>query len=154
MEIIAQLCDKFASMMWLGWVFFGVLLCLSEIFLLSFFVLFVGISAIITGILVLIFPGISLVWQIVIFGALSLVMLLIFCNKLKGSFVKNKVNSDGDDFSNAVGIAEEDIMPGAAGGRVSFEGSSWPARTDVEIAAGEEVRVLRRENITLIVTKL
>lgn len=53
------------------WVIFGLLLMLSEIFLVSFFVLWFGAAAVVIGAIVYLFPDISLTWQIFLWTLLS-----------------------------------------------------------------------------------
>jgi len=53
------------------WVIFGLLLMLSEIFLVSFFVLWFGAAAVVIGGIVYLFPDLSLTWQIFLWTLLS-----------------------------------------------------------------------------------
>lgn len=144
--------------MWEKWIISGIVLCVLEILVPGFVICFFGVAAIITGILSYIFPNISLPWLFLIFSALSIVLTLVlrrFIPKVfKGETEKANANSDCDDFSHATAVVVEEIKPGIVGGKVSFEGSFWTARSDEEILAGEEVHVIKRENITLIVEKI
>jgi membrane protein implicated in regulation of membrane protease activity len=100
----------------------------------------------------------ALGWQIFIYTILSVAVIYasrkLFPEAFKGNKERAVANADCDDFSHTVAIAEEAIKPGLVGGKVRFEGSYWTARSNEEIAVGEEVRVVARENITLIVEKI
>ncbi len=148
----------FDNIMWDLWVILGIILCLSEFIVPGFVICFFGAAALIMGLVTAIFPSMALGWQIFIYTILSVAVIYasrkFFPEAFKGNKEKAVANADCDDFSHTVAIAEEAIKPGLVGGKVRFEGSYWTARSNEEIAAGEEVRVVARENITLIVEKI
>lgn len=148
----------FDNIMWDLWVILGIILCLSEFIVPGFVICFFGAAAIVMGLVTAIFPSMALGWQIFIFTILSVSVIYasrkFFPEAFKGNKERAVANSDCDDFSHAIAITEETIKPGLVGGKVRFEGSYWTARSNEEIAAGEEVRVVARENITLIVEKI
>lgn len=167
MDFINKLVDMFKSLgigflfdniMWDLWVILGIILCLSEFIVPGFVICFFGAAALIMGLVTAIFPSMALGWQIFIYTILSVAVIYasrkFFPEAFKGNKEKAVANADCDDFSHTVAIAEEAIKPGLVGGKVRFEGSYWTARSNEEIAAGEEVRVVARENITLIVEKI
>ena len=148
----------FDDIMWDLWIILGIILCLSEFLVPGFVICFFGVAAIVMGLVTAIFPSMGLGWQIFIFTLLSIGAIYasrkFFPNAFKGDKERAVANADCDDFSHAIAITEEVIKPGMIGGKVRFEGSYWTARSEEEIPAGEEVRVIRRENITLIVEKI
>ena len=54
------------------------------------------------------------------------------------------------------GKAETDILPGNVGGRVYYQGTSWPALScqDEKIHQGEAVLILERRSLTLFVARV
>ncbi len=144
--------------MWDLWIVLGIILCLFEFVVSGFVICFFGIAAIIVGILTAIFPEMGLSWQMFVFTIVTIGTIYasrkFFPNVFKGNKEKAVANADCEDFSHAIAITEEVIKPGMVGGKVRFEGSYWVARSDEEIPAGEEVHVIKRENITLIVEKI
>ncbi len=73
---------EFEFLYW-HWVVFGVVLMLSEIVLVTFFILWFGAGAIIIGGLVYIFPEISLSWQIFLWTILSSILAWAWFKYLK-----------------------------------------------------------------------
>ena len=65
------------------WVGFGVVLMLSEIVLVTFFILWFGVAAIVVGGLLFIFPEISLSWQILLWTILSSILAWTWFKYLK-----------------------------------------------------------------------
>ena len=65
------------------WVGFGVVLMLSEIVLVTFFILWFGVAAIVIGGLLFIFPEISLSWQILLWTILSSILAWSWFKYLK-----------------------------------------------------------------------
>lgn len=52
------------------------------------------------------------------------------------------------------GTVEEDIPEPPFRGRVNFQSTSWPARADHAITAGDTVRVVGLNGITLLVKRI
>ncbi len=110
------------------------------------------IGAFITMIVSAIWPTnyIAQVCVFVISSILSLIILRPILNK------KLKLNqkSDADSINTMigyVGFCETDIDKD--GGKVNVNGTSWNAKSDTFIEKGERIKVIKEENITLIVEK-
>ena len=65
------------------WVIFGFLLMLSEIFLISFFVLWFGAAALVIGGILYFFPELSLTWQVFLWTTLSTLLAIGWFQFLK-----------------------------------------------------------------------
>lgn len=65
------------------WIVFGVVLMLSEIVLVTFFILWFGVAAIAIGGLLFIFPEFSLSWQILLWTILSSILAWAWFKYLK-----------------------------------------------------------------------
>lgn len=92
-------------------------------------------------------------WFIV--ATIMLFVVNIFTNKLFGAkqLVEN-TDEDLDIYGQQAEVTEA-IGPGRNKGRVSFQGTSWTALGDgSEIVAGSQVKVICKDNISLIVEPL
>ena len=58
-----------------------------------------------------------------------------------------------DEFIGKIAIAETNLVTGRQG-RVDFKGTTWNAISDIDIKAGDQVKILNKDSITLIVTKI
>ena len=72
----------FALLYW-HWIVFGIALMLSEIFLGSFFIFWFGAAATVVGLLLIPFPGISVVAQILMWAVSSTAFALAWFKILK-----------------------------------------------------------------------
>ncbi len=141
----------FSPMVWMA---AGLLLVLSEFIVPGFLIIFFGLGAMITGLALLAF-GMSVPVQLLLF-AVSSVLLLALVRWLMPRVFRGREEHVGelpsDSMECAGQIVEvlEPIEPGV-GGKVSFMGTEWEAVSEARHGKGEHVRVLRRDNITLVV---
>jgi membrane protein implicated in regulation of membrane protease activity len=137
------------------WFFIGLVLLLLELALPGLIVIFFGIGAWITALAIILFhPDINV--QIIIFLISSILSLALLRRYLKKKFFhedKSEVITLEDEFIGKIGIADTDMKAGKKG-RIQFKGSTWSAISDVDIESGSQVKVVNKESITLIVTKL
>ena len=136
------------------WIICGILMILMEFGMPGFVICFFGLSALITGGVVFVFPALTLVWQLLIF-AIGGALLVIVSRWVAPGVFRGKVNResldiDGDDVAGGSCICREDIAPGLPG-KVEFRGSLWRAESDKSIAAGENCVIEKRDNLTLTV---
>ena len=140
-------------MEWWYWVILGAVLFSAEIFAIEaqFYLVFIGLSAAIVGLLG--WLGLDLpIWaQWTTFGVLSLISMFSFRKTLH-----QKIHGNQPDYK--VGVAGEFITLGdaiAAGetGRVSFRGTDWTVINagSTVIDSGARVRIDRSEGLTLYV---
>ncbi len=137
------------------WFLIGLVFLLLELALPGLIIMFFGIGAWITAICILIFhPGLNI--QIIIFLLSSILSLALLRKYLKKKFFhedKTGVNTLEDEFIGKTAIAETNLVSGRQG-RVDFKGTTWNAISDVDIKAGDQVKILNKDSITLIVTKI
>ena len=138
-------------MSWWGWCIIGTLRLAAELFAVDaqFYLIFLGVGAVVVGLMGLV--GIVLPnWaQYMVFAALSIAAMLTvrrtMYEKLRGS-IAGKVDTD---------VAQRVLIPEAlAPGksmRVEYRGSGWTALNvgDRAIPAGEEVRIEAVDGLTL-----
>ena len=136
------------------WAMIGVFLLIMELFIPGLFVFFFGIGALAVGILcVLVDIGINT--QLLLFIAISVVLMLVLRNWLKGVFLgftrsRQDASQNLSDFVGekvTVTAAINPLVPGA----VELHGTPWKARADCAIAVGTVVEIIGNDNLTLIV---
>ena len=139
-------------MQWWHWLIAGVVMILLEFPIPGFVICFFGVSALLTGALLLLFPCIGLVWQILIFafggGALAVMSRWFFPSVFRGGSSRDEGDIDGDEVSGDYCVCEETIAPGLPG-KVEFRGSLWSAEADERIEKGTVCVVLSRHNLML-----
>lgn len=127
-------------MTWWIWCILGFALLVLETFIpAGFFSFFLGISAILVGLLELIFPSISQESHWYIFVALALVLIALFRKRLLAK--KGK----GAQFQEILGenIVLEGDIPAGAKGKGELRGTKWKVRniSQEDRKAGESVPV-------------
>lgn len=136
-------------MPWWGWIVVGVVLLASEAAVpTDFFLVFLGTSALLVGLVGLL--GIEgPVWaQWLAFAALAVGLLVFFRGWLRSR--ARPVSRVDDALVGEVAIAQEPIAPGGAG-RVEMRGATWSAHNagTVAIATGDRVPVVSVDRLTL-----
>ncbi len=140
-------------MPWWGWMIFGTFLLGSELLGVDagFYLVFVGLAAMLTGLLEVV--GINLEpWvQWLSFAVFGLVLMVFFRKKLY-----QKLRGDGVGYE--VGPAGEyvemtETLGPSASGRLSFRGTNWTVVNDGDTAVekGSRVRITRVDGLTLII---
>lgn len=140
------------------WILLGLAIMSMELFAPGFIIVFFGLGAVLTGLLLIFIPmGINT--QLVLFAVISILLLASFRKMAQGYFVGRTANPNPtggptEVFTGETAIVTEDILPNSPKGKVEFHGSFWNADADVEIAKGKKVTVLSRRNLTLKVKPL
>lgn len=138
-------------MIWWQWMFVGALLLGAELLGLEaqFYLLFIGLSAVLVGLAEM--AGFNMpVWaQWVAFGAMSLVLLVVFRRKVYAKLRGAAVGFDENLAGNTVRVA--DAMDPGAEARLEHRGSKWTARNIgvSAIAAGARAKVVKVDGLTL-----
>ena len=137
-------------MQWWGWVVVGALLLSSELFVpTDFFLVFLGVAALIVG-------GVGLagieapIWgQWLLFGALSLLLLLAVRGPLKRRQTASDPRVD-DTLVGEIALIHEHLEAGATG-YAELRGSQWTARNagSSPLEPGARARVERVEGLVL-----
>ena len=139
------------------WLIAGVILMMSEFVVPGFVIVFFGLGACVTGVLALLFPQLPFTWEIFIFAALSVILLFSFRRFLPGVFKGKNVpcceDVDLDSVAGSSAVVVADINTDEPG-KVEFRGTIWNASAKEYIPAGNSVKIISRENLTLIVEKM
>lgn len=138
----------------LVWFIIGFVFMLLELGLPGLVIIFFGVGAWITSLMLLLFD-LTIDTQIIVFLVVSIGTLLILRKKLKNKFFKDQVTEISeleDEFIGKIARATTDIRPDKAG-KVDFKGTHWMARSEELIKEGQAVEIIRKESITLIVKR-
>lgn len=139
------------------WILIGIVLILSELLATSIVAVFLGIAAIVVGLLH--HWGIieSLTTQLSVFALLSLLLLIFARRHFKKWFIGKTVDDqDGADqrFQDEIGERVTVIQDFNQGfGQVSLNGVKWDAESNDELKIGDIAWVIKNESIHLQVSK-
>ncbi|RUO38346.1 peptidase [Aliidiomarina shirensis] len=138
------------------WIIIGIILIITELLATSVVAVFLGIGAIVTGILLQFGLIESTTAQFLVFGLVSLIMLFTARGKLKRWFNGYIANKDehGTVFTKDIGervVVHQDFHQGT--GRVVLNGVQWDARSEDDLKKGDIAYVVKNEGIHLTVTR-
>ncbi|MEM9255129.1 MAG: NfeD family protein [Pseudomonadota bacterium] len=140
-------------MPWWGWIVIGFFLLGSELVLVdvAFYLVFIGLAAIVTGLVQLAGIGLDPWAQWLMFGLLSIVFMVFFRKRL---YEKLRA-TDAEYRSGLAGdwIRIDQALASGSSNRQEYRGSMWTVtnRGANDIAAGTEVRIDATEGLTIIV---
>ena len=139
------------------WVIGGLLLVLSEFAVPGFVVCFFGAAAIAVGALTGLFPELPMGAKLLIFGVGGLLLMLAFRRFMPQAFRGKRQlatdDPDEDELAGSRAVVAAAIDPERPG-KVDFRGTLWTARAAAPLAVGTPVRVVRRDNLELVVEAL
>jgi len=138
-------------MSWWAWVVAGALLFCAEIFGIdaAFYLIFVGISALIVGIASMLGMNLPFWGELLLFAALSLISMVLFrkriYDKLRGGAVGIDITPAGDTV-----LLNTDLRPDEHG-RVEYRGSTWSVVNvgGITLKTGERVEIKAVDGTTL-----
>ena len=140
-------------MEWWAWIAVGAVLLGSELAFVDaqFYLVFVGASAFVVGMLQLTGFGIPVWLQWLIFAALSVSSLIIFRRRIYDRMRRKLPPLKGGPAGEIVTLPA-DLPPGETC-RLEFRGCSWSATNGgrTAIAAGAKARIERVDGLTLVV---
>jgi len=136
------------------WFLAGVVLLITELFAPTLVLMFFGFGAWIVAGVYLVF-GIGLAYQLAIFAAASLILLIFLRKRLRPLFKgyttsRQKPGQDLEDFLGRDAMVIEAIEPGKPG-KIEYNGVSWTAEGETAIPAGSHVRITGRSGLKLMV---
>ncbi|MBN1524691.1 MAG: NfeD family protein [Spirochaetales bacterium] len=138
------------------WILAGIILSGLELLTPGFVVIFFGIGAVLTGLLSLVIPGMAenFIAQAIVWIISSFSSLFIFRRFFKRTFQGKEIADTGEDeFVGHEARVTENISQKRPG-RVQFQGTSWKAITyDHSCKPGDTVEIMKKDNLTLIVSK-
>ncbi|PSW67365.1 NfeD family protein [Photobacterium leiognathi] len=134
------------------WLAIGLVLLLLELLGTAGYLLWLGISAVLVSILVLMLP-ISWPLQWFSFAVFALFTTWLWWRyqhkKDKSDASVTKLNQRGAQMIGQRSVVTEAIVAGA--GRLQFGDTTWSVVTEVDLEAGQKVEVVAVEGITLVI---
>lgn len=137
------------TILWWHWLVFGLLLALGELVTPGgFYILFFGIAAIAVGLLARVDLAGPTWFQLLLFSALSIGLLLLFRARLLRWMQIDPQLPAVDALIGEVAMVSAEIGPGAVG-KVELRGSSWSARnvSTFWLRSGERCQVVAVEGL-------
>lgn len=130
-------------MPWWGWIVIGALLLCAELMVVEadFFLVFIGVSALILGGLVLTLPWIPLWAQWLLFAGIALASMVLFRKRVYTALRAQAPGLKADFIGDELHISE--LLPPGEVCRMEIRGSTWQVRNtgSAPIPAGGRARV-------------
>lgn len=131
------------------WFSLGLLFLALELLTVGFFFFFLGIGSLLTGLLLLLNIDLSISAQITSAVLISLGSLLALRNPMKKWFNSNK-NGGYHDFEGTI-IEVSTWNSAHQTGTAIFRGTQWQLKSNSQLSAGQQVKILEVDGITLVV---
>lgn len=124
------------------WLIAAVIMIVIEMLLPAAYFLWMGISAFIVGLLLFAMPNMPVLIQVIIFGILSVVTLVLYKKHKKENPTVNdepNLNRRGEQYVGRIFTLDEPIVNGV--GKVKVDDSTWKVKGS-DMPAGSKVRVM------------
>lgn len=140
------------------WFIAGLVMILLEFTQPGLVIVFFGAGAWVVSLLTYLDILETLRSQLLVFGGVSVGLLLGLRRWVKGKFyghigAKQDLTRNLDEFTGKQVTVLQDVIPGKAGGQVEFKGTSWSAVSDQEIKKGETAAIAEMDGLTLVIKK-
>ena len=133
---------------WHWWVL-GVVLVILEIFSPGAFFLWMGISAGVVGLILLVAPEMAWTIQLLLFALFSVVSIVLWNKRLKSHPIETDqpaLNRRGEQYVGRVFTLEEPVVNGQ--GKIQVDDSTWKI-TGSDCVSGTQVRVIGVDGVVL-----
>ncbi len=112
-------------MPWWGWIILGALLFGAEIMGIdaAFFLIFIGISAVLVGLAELLGAGMPFWGELLAFALISIISMVLFRQRIY-SMVRSNAKGVDDNIAGQSVELTEDLAPGDTS-RVNYRGTTW-----------------------------
>ncbi len=135
---------------WHWWIVAGVLLII-EMLMPAFFFLWVAIAAVVTGVIVLLFPGLGNAVQLIVFAVLCVASIIAWWRM---RILRPKqpeaslLNRRGHQYVGRTFTLEEPIINGI--GKIKVDDSTWKIQGS-DLPAGKQIKVVDVDGVVLVV---
>lgn len=136
----------------LGWLIAGLVLLILEVFIGSFFLMWIGAGALLTALAALLFTQAWVQW--LVFAVVSAILLAVSRPFVRSIHARVTVPSNVDSLIGQQAVVLQKIDDQANTGRVRIRSDEWRARSDSVIEADSRVIVTGVEGTTLLVKPL
>ncbi|MBT8435553.1 MAG: NfeD family protein [Gammaproteobacteria bacterium] len=138
-------------MPWWGWIIVGAILLGSELLIVDagFYLVFIGIAAVITGLVELAGLGLEPWVQWILFSVVAVILMVFFRKKLyaklRGSGIGYETGPKGE-----IVTVEQVLQPGETG-RLAYRGTEWTVvnTSDQAFEQGQHVQISSVDGLTL-----
>jgi inner membrane protein len=139
------------------WSLVGVIMLVIEFTIPGFVIFFFGLGALLVAFLCFLLPTLSINAQLVIFIITSLLLLLLlrkwFKSIFSGFFNKKEIMPKNiESYIGETATVIEKISKNSPG-KIEFHGTSWKAIAEVDIECGENIVIIKQNNLTFEVKK-
>ena len=139
----------------IAWIVLGVVLIVLELVVPGAVIVFFGVGAILTGILVSLGLLEGFGNQLLFFAISSMVLVLLLRKQVAQWFPAlgdyNPYNEE-EDLSGRIVEVLQDVKPDSDEGQVRYQGTTWKAKSKVSvISAGQKAKITGRDNLLLYV---
>lgn len=136
---------------WAIWLIAAGVLLIAEMLTLTFYLLWLGIGAVVAAVVALLFPGLFVVQALV--GGAAALILTVFTKPLTRRIKEARGYRDViEDLVGKPGLVIEDIVDGKPG-IVRIGNETWTATSKDRLLKGDTVRVIARGTTVLEVEK-
>ncbi|MFC1763344.1 NfeD family protein [Planctomycetota bacterium] len=134
------------------WFLIGLVLLIAEFIIPGLVIFFFGIGAWVVAFICIV-TDLGFNTQLLIFIGTSVLSLLLLRRWLKGIFhghttAKQELTQDLQEYVGERAVVKATISPQHPG-KVELHGTDWSATADQEIAAGTQVEIIEKDNLTL-----
>ncbi|MDC6155774.1 NfeD family protein [Bacillus albus] len=136
---------------WVIWFIIAGILFIAEMLSITFYMLWLGIGAVVGGLIALFAPE-ALLLQVIV-GAIVSLTLTFFTKRISKNFREAKGFTDTVDMLVGKKGTVMQAITNEANGIVKVDGDTWTATADDPIDAGEKVIVIKRHSTILQVKK-
>lgn len=142
---------------WWHWEIAGIVLVLLELAVPSFFIIWFGLGAMLTGFVLLAMPDMVLASQVATWAIASMAMTVLWFAIARRSRVRTLIGTAAGEVIGEVGLLVSAVAPFERG-KVRFQrpllgAEEWACVAESAIAAGERVRVVSVEGSYVKVAK-
>ena len=133
------------------WIGLAGILFIIEILTGTGFLLWLGISATLTGVVLLVFSSIAITTQLLIFAALSILIALGWKQYLHYYPIRTdrpRLNKRAEQYIDREFTLETSIINGQ--GTVRVDDTIWQVRCNEKLTAGSSIRIIGAEGVILI----
>jgi len=134
-------------MTWWIWVATGIVLCLAELAVPAFFILWFGVAAIATGLLLLVLPDLPLAFQLAFFGLVSIGCVVGWFRLFRSRFgsktaITGEAEAVGERGTVIVGTSHPHDLGRARFATSVLSEEVWDVVADDPLKVGNSVRVV------------
>jgi inner membrane protein len=135
------------TLFWWHWIVIGIVLILLELVVPAFAIFWFGLGALLTGLLLVALPELSLAWQLLVFSASSTAFVLLWFRVLQPRRRSRALASDERSAIGQNGIAATRALKPGDLGRAVFSvpvlgDEAWDYVADEPVQTGERLRVI------------